>query len=172
MFHRDAGAKNKMVSHWSWGLLQDTSNCTKIRRQGRETNEMTDFTLRDYGDGFLAGGLQKDKQAGAPVHVGTVGAQTLHLAGILGCAEVHTIGYDLMFRNHERHHAYDYPVYEVDKFRTNQAFKVYKGVPTLQTWIESAQWLKAIEYVFDRDGLKWTDHSDGLLKLEGLRCTQ
>jgi len=118
MFHRDSGAKYKMVSHWSWNLLQDTRNCISIRRQGRDVNEMEGFTLRDYGMGFLAGWLQKSKEAGALVHTGTVGAQCLHLAGILGCAEVHTIGYDLMFKDKERHHAYKYPVYEVDRFRT------------------------------------------------------
>lgn len=173
MFHRDAGAKTRLISHWSIDRLEDKSNCISIRRQGYESNEIErNFSFRDYGMGFLAGWLLKHTEAGAPVHVGTVGAQLLHMAGILGCAEVHTIGYDLMFRNSEHHHAYDYPLYKQDRFRTDKYRVEYKGVDTQWTWIETAQWLKSIEYLFERDGLKWTDHSDGLLGIEGLKCTQ
>ncbi len=172
MFHRDAGAKTKLVSWHSWGILRDTSNCIRIRRQGLELDEMSGFSFRDYGMGYLAGWLLKDQTAGAAVHVGTVGAQCLHHAGILGCAEVHTIGYDLMFRDGSGHHAYDYPVYTVDKYRTSSMFVEYKGVRTQRVWIESAQWLKAIEPIFKRDGLRWIDHSGGLLSLMGLECTR
>lgn len=171
MFHHEAGAKVKMISHHSWNLLKDNKNCVKIRRQGYELNEIEEyFNFRDYGLGFLAGWLLKNKEAGAGVHVGTVGAQLLHLAGILGCAEVHTIGYDLMFKEEDRHHAYAYPLYQTDKFRTDSFRTEYKGSKTQWAWVESAQWLKAIEYLFRRDGLKWYDHSDGLLKVEGLEC--
>lgn len=172
MFHRDAGAKWKMVSWHSWSILKDTKNCVKIRRQGLELDEMDGFSFRDYGQGYLAGWLLKDKAAGAAVHVGTVGAQCLHHAGILGCAEVHTIGYDLMFRDHEKHHAYEYPVYGVDKFRNASMFINYEGIPTQRVWLETAQWLKAIEPLFKRDGLRWTDHSDGLLKIMELDCAK
>ncbi len=171
MFHRDARAKWRMVSHRSIKLLENRENCISIRRQGYELDEIGRwFSFRDYGLGFLAGWLLQHKEAGAGVHVGTVGAQCLHLAGILGCAEVHTIGYDLMFRDNEHHHGYDYPTYKVDRFRTNKFRVQYKGADTQWAWIESAQWLKAIEWIFERDGLKWIDHSDGLLKIEGLRC--
>lgn len=173
MFHRESGAKNKLVSWRSWSLLKDTRNCYKIRRQGYELSEIESFfSFREYGLGLLSGWELKHKEAGATVHVGTVGAQCLHLAGILGCREVHTIGYDLMFREESRHHFYDYPVYREDKFRTPEFRQEYKGVSTQWTWIETAQWLKSIEYLFARDGLNWVDHSDGLLKLEGLRCAQ
>lgn len=172
MFHRDAGAKTKLVSWHSWGLLRDTSNCISVRRQGLELDEMDGFSFRDYGMGYLAGWLLKDKAAGAAVHVGTVGAQCLHHAGILGCAEVHTIGYDLMFRNEGGggHHAYKYPAYAVDRYRNPGMFVEYEGVRTQRVWIETAEWLKAIEHLFKRDGLRWTDHSGGLLKLAGLEC--
>lgn len=172
MFHREAGAKCKMVSWHSWSILKDTRNCVKIRRQGLELDEMGGFSFRDYGQGFLAGWLLKDREAGAGVHVGTVGAQALHLAGILGCSEVHTIGYDLMFRNHLKHHAYPYPSYGVDKFRNASMFINYEGIPTQRVWVESAQFLKAIEPLLKRDGLRWTDHSDGLLKIVGLDCAK
>ena len=114
----------------------------------------------------------KHKEVGVPVHVGTVGAQLLHLSGILGCDKVHTIGYDLMFRDDSNHHAYEYPTYKVDRFRTDKYRIKYKGVDTQWAWIETAQWLKQIEWVFDRDWLEWTDHSNGLLKVEGLQCAR
>jgi hypothetical protein len=169
MYHRDAGARCRLVSHHSIDLLKDHSNCIAIRRQGYELEEMDRwFSLREYGLGLLAGWLLQHKEAGAPVHVGTVGAQCLHLAGILGCAEVHTIGYDLVFRNNEHHHAYEYPKYKTDRFRSSQYRLQYKGVDTQWAWVETAQWLKAIEWVFERDGLMWVDHSHGLLEIEGL----
>ena len=173
MFHREAGAKVKMISHHSWTRLTDTKNCIRIRRQGYELDEIeNNFSFRDYGLGFLAGWLLKRTEAGAGVHVGTVGAQLLHLAGILGCSEVHTIGYDLMFKDEDHHHAYEYPLYKIDRFRTDQFRTEYKGAKTQWAWVESAQWLQAIEYLFRRDGLKWIDHSEGLLKLEGLECAE
>ena len=111
MFHRDAGAKTKLVSHRSWKLLKDTTNCISIRRQGWEIDEIPkDYTLREYGMGYLAGWLLKHKDAGAAVHVGTVGAQCIHHAAILGCKEIHTIGFDLMFRNMPKSD----PVYSAD----------------------------------------------------------
>jgi hypothetical protein len=45
-------------------------------------------------------------------------------------------------------------------------------VDTTWTWIETAQYLKEIEYLFARDGIKWRDHSDGLLQLERLECAK
>lgn len=171
MFHRDAGAKNKLVSHHSWDILRDKKNCTRIRRQGYETGELEgNFDLRKYGQGLLAGWLLKRKSAGAEVHVGTVGAQCLHVAGLLGCSEAHTIGYDLMFRDHEKHHWYRYPVYQVDRFRTPEMFVNYEGIPTQWTWIETAQFLKEIEPMFKKVGMLWRDHSNGLLSAMGLEC--
>lgn len=171
MFHREAGAKYKLVSHRSIDRVRDKSNCIVIRRQGYETDEIARwFHFRDYGLGLLAGWLLKHKDAGAEVHVGTVGAQCLHWAGILGCNEVHTIGYDLMFRDEARHHAYEYPIYQADKFRSDSFRTEYEGVPTQYTWLESAAWLKSIEPIFERDSLVWRDHSNGLLSAMGLKC--
>ena len=174
MFYRPMSEKTtRFVSHRSWSLLRDKKNCVKIRRQGWELEEIKKyFSFRDYGMGLLEGWLLKDTAAGAAVYVGTVGAQALHLAGILGCAEVHTIGYDLMFRDHLKHHAYPYPAYGVDKFRNASMFINHEGIPTQRVWLESAQWLKEIEPLFKRDGLRWTDHSDGLLKILRLDCAK
>jgi len=171
MFHRDAGAKVKLVSHRSWGLLKDDRNCVKIRRQGYEEGEIFDwFSFREYGLGYLAGWTLKHTEAGVKIHVGTVAAQLLHHAGILGCSVVHTIGLDLMFKDHERHHAYPHPIYKVDKFRKPGFRVTHKGAASQWAWVESAQFFKLIEPLFERDGLKWIDHSDGLLKVEGLKC--
>lgn len=171
MFHREAGAKTKLVSHRSWNLLQDARNCIRIRRCGFEEHEIEEnFSFREYDLGYLAGWVIRRKEAGVDIHVGTVGAQLIHHAGILGCAKVHTIGFDLMFRDDTKHHAYDYPPYKEDVFRTEKFRLDYKGAPTQWAWVETAQWLKSIEYLFKRDGLGWVDHSDGLLKIEGLEC--
>lgn len=173
MFHRDTGAKIKLVSHRSWDLLKDHRNCIKIRRQGYEESEIKDwFSFREYGLGYLAGWTLKHRQAGVRIHVGTVAAQLLHHAGILGCSIVHTIGLDLMFRHHEKHHAYPHPVYKADKFRKPGFRVTYKGAATQWAWVESAQFFKFIEPLFKRDALKWIDHSDGLLKVEGLDCAK
>ena len=169
MFHHDSNAKTKLVSHWSWDLLTDTTDCLKIRRQGYDIDELpADFTFRKYGQGYLAGWLLKHKDAGAGVHVGTIGLQAIHHAGMLGCDEIHTIGYDLCFKDHERHHAYKYPTYKIDKFRKPAMFITYKGLPTQWVWVESAQYLKELKPYFKRDGIRWTDHSDGLLQVEGV----
>lgn len=172
MFHRHAGAKTKLISHWSWGLLKDRENCISIRRMGYEYGHIPDtFSLREYGEGLMAGWVYRDSRAvRLAQRVGTVGSQLLHLAGILGCAEVHTIGFDMIFLEKDRHHWYGYPVYKVDYFRRPGAFIEYKGIQTQRVWVESARFLKSVEPYFERDGLKWIDHSKGLLSIEGLKC--
>jgi len=172
-------AKYRLVSHRSWDLLTDRENCIRIRRKGYELNEMPeDFSLRDYGEGFLNGWMFKHTQASnknVNFHVGTVGLHLLHLAGILGCREVHTIGFDLMIKA-GKHHWYNWPVYQADRFTNDNMFvrRQYGDyfVNTRWAWVETAQYLKAIEHIFERDALVWKDHSDGLMKFEGLRCAQ
>ena len=172
MFYRDAGAKTKLISHRSWDLLKDTRNCIRIMRDknhGSGPGETPDyFSFRKYGGGFLNGWLLKATRVGALVHTGTVGLHLIHLAGILGCSEVHTIGYDLCFKNDNSHHWYPYPVYGIDGFRKEAMFTEYKGLKTQLVWIETMQFLKEIQPLFVRDGLKWQDHSHGLLEMEGI----
>jgi hypothetical protein len=162
----------RLMSHRSWDLIKDKSNCICIRRDknhGSGLGEVPDyFSFRDYGEGFLNGWLMRHKTAGASVHVGTVGVQLLHMAGILGCSEVHTIGYDLVFESDLSHHWYEYPKYEVDRFRTPEMFINYHGVRTQWVWVETMEFLREIQPLFIRDGLKWYDHSHGLLELEGI----
>jgi len=106
------------------------------------------------------------------VNVGTVGLQLIHHAGILGCTHVHTIGYDLLFQESEHHHWYEYPTYKTGRHRNQEMFTQYKGVSTLWSWVETAQYLKSIEPMFAKYGIFWKDHSKGLLQIEGLECAR
>lgn len=169
-------AAYRLISHRSWNLIEDKDGCIRIRRYGRELSQFDDFSFREYGQGYLWGWLMRHKAAlnqGVNTHVGTVAAQLLHHAGILGCAEVHTIGMDLMFRG-EQHHWYVHPHYQPDRFSTEHMFikRQYGDTFVFTRWdmVEAAQFFKAIEYLFERDGLYWVDHSRGLLSFEGLRC--
>ena len=170
-------AKYRLISHRSWDLVENHDNAIRIRRKGYELSQIpANFTFREYGEGYLSGWIFKHIQAvqtNVNFHVGTVGLHLLHQAGILGCREVHTIGFDLMIKD-GLHHWYPHPQYAPDRF-TNENMFVTKRygdvkVATRWAWIETAQYLKAIEYLFERDELIWRDHSEGLLKFEGLRC--
>jgi len=169
-------AEFKLVNHRNWNLLPlygiDEEDCISIRRTGYA--DLNNFSFREYGEGFLNGEMSEADEAwepGVTVRKGTVGLQLLHLAGILGCKEVHTIGWDLMFRDKNKHHWYDHPTYTDGRFRTKKMFIKHKGVDTQAWWVETANYLKSLQDVFERDDLEWRDHSDGLLKLEGVWCT-
>jgi len=172
MFYREAGAKVKLISHRSWHLLKDTTNCISIRRTGFDFEDIpAGFSFRKYGEGFLSGGISKHPetwQRGVKVRYGTIAIHLLHLAGILGCTGVHTIGLDLCFKDGHRHHAYDYPAYQVDPFRTSEMFTDYKGLKTQWIWLETAEFLGKLQPLFVYDGIYWQDHSGGLLEMEGI----
>jgi hypothetical protein len=181
-------AETLLVSHRSWNLLPtygiDESRCVRVMRARYPRLEID---LRNYGKGFLKGPLSRCRgwEPGVRVCVGTVGLQALHLAGILGCAEVHTIGFDLMFSpqrhkghkdgqlgHEEKHHWYEHPRYEAGRFRTEEMFIEYRGVRTQGWWMETAKYLKSLRDVFERYELIWQDHSEGLLAVEGAWCAQ
>lgn len=167
-------AKFRLVSHRTWKFLENTDNTISIRRTGWEF-QPDDFNLREYGEGFFYGTIfsrPECVQPGIRYHVGTVACHMLHLAGILGCFEVHTIGMDLCFKGEKRHHWYKHPEYKADRFRTSKMFVDYEGIPTQWGWIDGASFLKSVEWLFHRDELHWIDHSDGLLKVMGLECAQ
>ena len=154
----------RLLSHRSWNLrhlMNQSDNCISIRRwQWNGESLPESFSFRHYGEGFLTGWISRHPETWAPsvkVRVGTVAVQLLHMAGILGCSEVHTIGYDLCSKRPNADHWYGgYPKYQADRFRT-QHF-----------WIETAEFLDTIWCFFERDKLKWIDHSNGLLKAMGL----
>jgi len=174
-------AKVKMISYLNWErtiIVDSRVKAIKIKRMGElgddYEKQMKSFSFREYGEGFLAGPLFMYPGALSSqrikFRVGTVATQLIHLAGILGVSEVHTIGMDFCFKNPKKHHNYDYPNYEPDRFRTPKMFTAYKGIATMHDWIQGAEWLKSIKPLFDRDGLNWIDHSGGLLKVKGLWC--
>lgn len=181
MFTDPNTASTKLISHRSWHLLDwfgiDASNCISIRRVGWEFTK-DDFSLRRYGEGFFYGPLFSRQEAVSrhvKYHVGTVALHLVHLAGILGCAEVHTIGYDLSFPDGRagRHHWYSHPHYEPDKFRTEQMFTSFQGrLETQWDWIDAAMFISHLEYQFIRDGLQWVDHSGGLLAAMDVWCSE
>lgn len=172
MFNRESGVKTKLVSHRSWNLLKDKSNCISIRRVGYEKEKIPpDFSYRVYGEGFMSGWIFENfKIMRMRQRVGNAGCQLLHMAAILGCAEIHTIGFDLLFREKTNHHFYKYPIYKVDHFRNPANFINYRGVDTQVIWMECARFLATMEPYIERAGVRWMDHSDGLLKMMGLRC--
>lgn len=167
MYQR-TGARIRMVNFKSADYIVDQTNLIRIKRFGVDDPEHPgDFSFRNYGGGLITGSIYDDKsKASKTLRVGTVGLQSLHLAGILGCAEVHTIGFDLCFRG--EHHFYAYPSYESDEVWNVSAFTTYKGLDTLYWWIETAKYMKKIAPLLRRDGIRWIDHSDGLLKIEGI----
>ena len=172
MYQR-TGAKIRIVNWKSYSLINDKTNLLKIKRNGVEDPAYPgDFSIRKYGSGLLNGSIYNDtSKVSVTLRTGTVGLQTLHLAGLLGCTEVHTIGFDLCFKDTE-HHWYVYPSYEADEFWTKSTFVNYKGLNTLYWWIETAKYLKRLEPLLKNEGLEWIDHSEGLLKTEGLHCAR
>lgn len=177
-------AKVKMISYLNWergSIIDSRVKAIKIKRMGElgdpYEEQFKSFSFRDYGEGFLAGPLFMYPGAltsqRIKFRIGTVGTQLLHLAGILGVAEIHTIGFELCFKNKDRHHSYTYPKYQPDRFRTQKMFTEFEGLQTQHDWLAGARWLKeTIEPLIERDGLKWYDYSNGLLKAMGLNCTK
>jgi len=165
MFNHPSGAKVRLVNHKSWNYLTDTRNCIKIDRKGFDRSGIpASFSFRAYGDGLLNGWVFERRDAiKVPTSVGTVATQLLHVAGILGVSEIHTIGIDLIQRGSDSHHWYRYPAYQPDKFRTPGMFVEYRGFQTQLIWIETAEFLSTLPPVLERDGIEWVDHSDGLL---------
>lgn len=170
-------ARVKLFSYLNWQgvpVIDDRVQAIRIKRIGElgddYERQFQRFSLREYGEGFLAGPVfDRPGALTSPkikFRVGTVAAQLLHLAGILGVREVHSIGMDFC----EYGHWYSYPAYQPDRFRTDQMFTQYRGLKTQYDWIQGAQWLKSLQWLFERDGLDWHDHSGGLLKAEGLWC--
>jgi hypothetical protein len=176
-------AEVRMISFLNWKgtiLVDDRIKAIKIKRMGELgenwNSQFERFCFREYGDGFLSGPMFDHPGALSSsriqFRVGTVGTQLLHLAGILGVKEVHTIGFDLCFKDVEKHHWYSYPIYQPDRFRTNLMFTEYNYLKTQFDWIQGADFLKSIQSLFERDKLNWIDHSEGLLKEKELWCAQ
>lgn len=103
--------------------------------------------------------------------VGTSALGALHLAGVLGCSAVHSVGIDLCFKDAARHHWYDERRYFEDLLSgCNQRIVQCAGLDTMPFWVQSAKYLLWWRDTYAAPaGLDWRDHSDGLLQvLDGL----
>ncbi len=165
------GAKYRMVSRKTHHLIEDKRNLIKIRRFGVEAQNLHRFTFRQYQLGLINGSRMQRPRVVKDLRAGTVGLQCIHLAGLLGCENIHTIGYDLMFKEGD-HHWYNYPPYAGGRFWGRNMFTEWKKIKTLWFWVDTVAFMKKIEPVLERDGIIWTDHSHGLLEVEGLECTK
>lgn len=170
MFYRDTGAQVKMINFKNWELMRNGGNlqgCIKVKRKGYPEGEWPEsFSLRHYGEGFMSGWNFQDPSKHSNQQVGTTGAQLLHLAGILGCREVHTIGFELVGNDH----FYRYPEYGPDHFRKPENFVMFAGLATQAVWLEGARFLSTMRPYFERDHLIWRDHSHGLFEELNLWC--
>lgn len=158
MYQRESFAEYKIVSHRSAGLIAP-HNRIVVNRHGYDGEH---YNPRQYGMGLVAGWVMRHPSALIPVRAGTVAAQCLHWAALLGVSAIHTIGLDLCFG--EAHHAYPYPRYGVDRYRRADYATTYCGLNTQWAWVESAQWL--IERMIPdlrAHGITWRDYSGGLL---------
>lgn len=174
MFHRESGAKTKLVSHRSWDLLRNTDRCISIRRTGYEPDQIpADFSYRVYGEGFMSGWVYSDtRYMRMKQRVGNAGCQLLHMAGILGVDKIYTIGFDMTFQSAEHHHFYNYPIYKADHFRNPGNFVQYKGANTQMIWLACAEFMQSMEPYIKRAGIDWHDHSHGLFELMGMECAK
>lgn len=171
VFDPDNDATYQLVNWKNWPLLEsygvDFTECVAINRV---PYELDDFTTREYGLGLLNGEMSESEgwEASVKVRKGTVGLQLLHLAGFLGCNEIHSIGWDMHFPDKDKHHWYEHPTYIDGRFRRKEMFVTHKGLATQDWWVETAKYLKKLKPVLERDGIEWIDHSRGLLTAEGV----
>ena len=133
------------------------------------------FDVRRYGNALASGKRYRryeTLQTGAdgkpiPHLIGTVALQCLHLAGILGLKEVHTVGLDLCWRGD--HHWYNDPNYtRTNEFWNEKMFTTYEGLDTLWLFVDTAAWMPTIRDKLAASGLTWIDHSNGLLQKMGV----
>jgi hypothetical protein len=155
------GPKVGFLNYHSLPLLKDQKNMYPIFSVEPKKN----FDVRKYIPGLMHGPYVKQPDvAVVALPSGTAGSRAIHLAGILGCSEVHTIGFDLCFKRPDHHHWYEFPIYHTETVRTEKMFTEYKGFQTQWIWIETAQWLMELrEKYLTPQGLKWIDHSNGLI---------
>lgn len=98
--------------------------------------------------------------------VGTSAVGALHLAGILGCSTVHSVGIDLCFKDDASHHWYEERRYFEDLLAgCNQTLVECAGLKTMPFWLESAKYLLYWREAYaEPGGLTWIDHSNGLMQ--------
>ena len=156
--------KHRLVHHLSVPFYRNKHNVIPINRNGFNWNKKPDsFSFRAYGLGLISGDLMKRPEIIKTLRVGTVGLQCLHLAGILGCERIYTIGFDLCLG--KEHHCYKGVDYKANSYWGDNMFAEVNGLKTLWFWVDTAKYLKRIKPEMERQGLYWTDLSGGLFEV-------
>lgn len=97
--------------------------------------------------------------------LGTGACQLPHLAGLIGCREAHSCGFDLCLRDDAAHHWYRDELYN-DPNGRKPSWEVieHDGLKTFEWWRQSAYYLAGLRWLWWQQGLHWHDHSCGLLQ--------
>jgi hypothetical protein len=159
------GPKIRFVNRNSVHLLKDLNNVITVNRgYGLPVERLPeDFSLRKFGKGLLNGPASKRGVDVAKIGIGTVALQAFHLAGILGAAEIHTIGFDLCFGKTQ--HWYEYPeTYKPGRYFGEKSFVQYMDLKTTWQWVDTAEYMRSLKPLMETAGITWVDHSDGLLQ--------
>lgn len=105
----------------------------------------------------------------ADPQLGTSTLMAMHLAGLMGCREVRTVGFDLCFKDGAEQHWYPERRYGVEHWEEWQcAFVEVEGLKTLRYWHDTAKYLKQVQKTWADQGFYWYDSSDGLLQALGI----
>ena len=158
------------TSGLEYGFLHNHDEYTDVRNPIQDVGLMCGLVCTAKGQ---PDGVRRWRDCGTSMF------QALHVAGILGCTEVHTIGLDLFFPAGDTHW---YPDRNYDSksdisdltgtanWHTSMYVNKY-GVNTTWWWLESAAVWELMKPIWDKQDLKWVDHSGGLLQLRKTECT-
>jgi len=124
------------------------------------------FLLKDYGLGLIMGHFDHALKEWPT----STSLQAFHLACVLGCRNVHTVGIELSVGPDQPHHWYRnqpighcVPGYEVP---AASRLREFHGVQTTEVWISLARWWRnKIRPMCDQEGIRWIEHSGGLWDL-------
>ena len=167
--YRTVGANCRIVNKKTAHLIPDQENLIALQRRGVEVDELKDFSFREYGGGYINGARMQRPDVIKDLRAGTVALQAIHHAGILGCAEIHTVGFDLCLTG--QHHWYEYPPYAGNRFYGENMFTHKHGLRTLWFWVDTVEYMKSVIPALERDDILWRDHSGGLMGAAGLKCS-
>jgi len=180
---QNTSPRYRLVHSYGFDALENFYNAIRIMRaadidsrtQELEPHLLTGetrapFDIRKYGIGLLSGDMMQntDVLKYKRHRCGTVAVQAIHWAGILGVNQIHTVGLDLCFKKgfDGEHHWYaDRQYSEENEWWDVGMFETYCGLDTSWFWIESGEYiLKLNRLVLEPAGIKFVDHSNGLLK--------
>lgn len=164
------GPRVRMVHHSAYKWLHNKDNAIAVNRDGfdiEKKNKLEQFSVREYGLGFISGNMMVAPVEMGPLRVGTVALQLIHLGGILGLKEIHTIGYDQRFRG-DKHHWYPYVKYQPNKYWGEDMFTEYKGIPTMWFWIRTVEYMQKFRELLPQWDYQWFDWSNGLHQVMGM----